>query len=261
MRKSVTTTAAVLLAAMLLAACSGGGVRKEPAPAEGDRNPQAALVNTQLGSEYLRMGDLQQANEKLERALVQDPEYHAAHLTYAMLQERLGQFDVAERHYRRAIALRPNDSESHNNYGIFLCRRDRVAEAEDAFRKALENPLYLTPEAALMNLGLCVLKTGDLARAEAYFMRSADADPRYAPPLLELAELTLAEGRPEDARRWLRRYSDQFPEAPRSLWLCVRIERALDNRRAADRCSLRLRSLYSGAPEATLLRDLESRDE
>lgn len=250
----------IFVICLLLAACSGQGVKPDGAADGVDRNAPAAEVNAQIGIEYLRRGDLEQADKKLRRALAQNPVHQPAHLAFAMLQERLAQNVEAERHYRQAIALKPDDSAAYNNFGAFLCRQGRTKEAESAFMKALENPLYRTPELALNNAGLCALQEGNAKKAEAFFRRALDFSPRYGAPMLELADLMHGQGRHGQARIWLKSHADTNLETPRSLWLCVRIERALGHTDAAQRCSLRLRGLFSDAPETKQLRELEGRD-
>ena len=109
------------------------------------KNVKASAINVQLGIGYLEQNDLQLASEKLLKALRQDPDSASAHNAYAILQERLKQYDLAEYHYKRAVKLDPKDSLSANNYGAFLCRNGRELESEEYFLQALKNPLYKPP--------------------------------------------------------------------------------------------------------------------
>ena len=98
------------------------------------RNDEAAALNTDLGAKYVANGDFQLADDKLKRALQQNPRYAPAHWTYALLQERLGQFDLAEKHFRTALSLDGSDSRAHNNFGTFLCKQKRYREADEHFQ-------------------------------------------------------------------------------------------------------------------------------
>ena len=129
-------------------------------------NKKAAEINTQLGVNYLGQGKYELADEKLRRALKQDPSSSTAHWVFALLQERIGENSAAEKYYRKAISLNPNDSRAHNNYGAFLCNQDRVPEAEKEFLLAIENPLYAQAASAYANAGICVLKIQDKVTAE-----------------------------------------------------------------------------------------------
>ena len=70
----------VLFVTVLVQACAGNDNR-------GPRNSEdAAQYNAQLGAQYLQRGDLDQAREKLTKALEQDDDNALAHVTYAKLQ-------------------------------------------------------------------------------------------------------------------------------------------------------------------------------
>ena len=70
---------------LMLQACAGS---RELTP---EKRQDAAQYNAQLGAQYLQRGDLDQAQEKLLKALEQDDKNALAHITYANLQSRVGQ--------------------------------------------------------------------------------------------------------------------------------------------------------------------------
>ncbi len=259
LRKAVLVSIVVLLQA----ACTSSEVRQEE-----ERMLKAADYNTQLGINYMRDGNLEQAKFKLERALEQNPKSAVANNAYAVLQERLGDVDLADKHYRRAVDLNPEDSNAHNNYGTFLCKHNRLREADKQFRLALKNPLYKTPESAYTNAGVCALKIPDEEKAEEYFRKALSERSDYLPALYELAALSFEQGRYLQARAFLQRYDESLSKFaarnpkvpknnPRVLWLCVQTERALKNRSAADSCALKLKQMFPDSRETTLLLESE----
>ena len=94
----------------------------------------------------------------------------------------LGDNAKAEQNFQRALALAPQDSEIRHNWGWYLCSNDRPRESIPEFELALRNPLYRTPEIALVNAGRCSAAFGDTAGAEAYFRRALAISPNNAPP-------------------------------------------------------------------------------
>ncbi len=54
----------------------------------GTKNEKASKINVQLGIGYYHRGNLESANEKLIKALDQDPKSSQAHHAYAVLQNR-----------------------------------------------------------------------------------------------------------------------------------------------------------------------------
>ena len=247
---------AALALAGMLAGCAATPERAgEPQP---DRRKVAEL-NTQLGIAYMRERDHTRAMSRLERALRADPTYAPAHTAMALLYDRLGEPEQAERHHRDAVRVDPKDSYARNAYGTFLCARGRLDEADAQFRAALENPLYETPWIALTNAGRCALKAGDRRKAETYFREALRREPRFAPALIAMAELSFELGRPLQARAYLQRYEAVAPHTPRSLWLGVRIERALGDRDAEASYALLLKGKFPDAKETRQLLESEAR--
>lgn len=220
----------------------------------GERNLRAAAeANVHLGVGYLQQGKYDLALAKLEKALEQDPSLPSAHNVIAVLHERLNQPDLAERHYRRALSLAPDDAGTHNNYGRFLCMQNRLREAEEQFLVALKNPLYQTPEVARTNAGICALRVPDKAKAEEHFRSALKANPHYREALIEMAKLSLEQENYMLARAYLQRYLEVGPKSAESLWLGVRIERKLGNRSAAASYALLLKSNFPDAEETRWL--------
>ena len=53
------------------------------------------------------------------------------------LLKKLGRLDEAEASYRKAIALKPDYAEAHNNLGNTLQEQGRLDEAETSLRQAI----------------------------------------------------------------------------------------------------------------------------
>jgi type IV pilus assembly protein PilF len=255
----------VALAALVLGCATSAETRQQA-----KRDQEAAQFNVQLGISYMRQNRLEQADEKLAKALEQDPELPAAHNAYAVLRERLGEFDMAERHYRRAIELDPKDSEARSNFGAFLCRLGRPEEAQRQFEAAWSNPLYSRPEAVFTTAGICAVGTGDTERGEEYLRRALDRNPDYLPALYEMAGLTFREERYLQTRAYVQRYDAALAEAARRnpqlpkanaqmLWLCVQAEQQLGNVSTAQSCAQKLKNQFPESRQTTQLLELERR--
>ena len=231
------------------------------APQQNARNlpsDSPASLNVELAKAYIGEGDYSQALVKLDRALAQVPDYAQAHGTMAVLRWKLGELDKAERSFREAVRLAPDDSLVRNNFGAFLCERERFDEAEQQFVEALKNPLYGAPEHAYTNAGLCALRQPDLEKAERYFRAALQQEPKFAPALLQMARISLEQGRYLQARAYLQRYNAVAPLNPTSLWLAVRAVRHLGDRGAAARYALRLKSMFPDSEETRLLLKMEA---
>ena len=88
-----------------------------------DRDTKIADTNLRLGIGYMQQGKLDDALEKLQKAVDAKPDDAAVHSVLALVYDQLLEYDKADRHYRRAIDLNPDDGGYYNNYGVFLCQR------------------------------------------------------------------------------------------------------------------------------------------
>ena len=201
----------------------------------------AARVNATLGWRYMQQGNFELAMEKLQRALELDPNSKEAHNSIALLFDRTGDEKSADKHYRAALKTSANDPVVLNLYGVFLCRHQKIAEAEEKFVMAAKNKTYRTPEAAYANAGVCVRGVPDLEKAEEYFRKSLQKNPRYASALWQMADLSFEQERFLPARAFLQRFMTQSKPTAESLWLGIRVERALDQDEVAEEYARTLR--------------------
>ncbi|MCU7854499.1 MAG: tetratricopeptide repeat protein, partial [Candidatus Thiodiazotropha sp. (ex Lucinoma borealis)] len=134
-----------------------------------EKRTSPAKIYVEMGMAYMRDGQSAIAMQKLKKALDVDDEYSEAHNVMAILYEQLGESDRAGEHYDRAVELDERDPFIRNARGSYYCRRGRFEEAGLDFQRALSNPIYPTPWVALTNAGLCVVRTGDNAKAENFY--------------------------------------------------------------------------------------------
>jgi len=239
--------AALLLVMVSLAVATSGCVTEEPKP---DVSlDQAALTNTQLGLEYMRQGDLRSAQEKIEKALDQDPRTAQVQMAAGFLYDRLGENAKAESHFEQALKYSKNDPDVLNNFAVFLCRKGDKQRGVEYFLQAAQSPLYTTPAAAYTNAGYCALDAGRVADAETYF-RQAISYPRGASgALLPLARIYYEQGNNLQARAFLDRYLEVGPVDAGVLWLGYRIERAMGDTARAQEYATRLKDDYATSVE------------
>jgi len=217
-----------------------------------DQNEQASAVNVQLGIGYLEQNNLELANEKLSKALRQDPNSASAHNAFAILQDRLLQTEKAEYHYRKATTLDPTNSRAANNFGAFLCRHGRELESEKYFLQALKNPLYSTPEFAYTNAALCLLQVGEqreTEKAKEYLRKAIAARSDFGPALLAMAQLLFDQGQYSVAKPYLDRFHLVARPTARSLWLAIRNTLQIDGRGDVSELAQRLGSEFPNSEE------------
>lgn len=241
-----------LLIMMLLSSCTTQP-KGETNAVRAEKNIEAAALNTDLGAKYLSNGDYQLAEDKLLRALKQNPNHAPTHWTYALLQERLGRFDLAEEYFRSALTLDANDSRGKNNFGTFLCKQKRYREADEYFKQALTDPLYPSKASANLNAGVCAMEIPDYALAEGYFQSVLDLQPGNRVALYQMAKVHYLKDALIEARGYIKGFERISQHTPESLWLAYRIEKGLGNSPEADTYARRLEQTFPTSKEADQL--------
>lgn len=235
-----------------LAGCAQSSARHGSAPKE-----SPAQIYTNLGLAYMQQDNPGIAQEKFLKALEFDPNYPTAHHYLANLYQQQGQIEKASQHYQRALQLDAENLMLQNNYGTFLCERNKYSEAEKLFLSVARNPRYQTPELAYENAGLCAQRSADTSKAEQYFRAALDINSRLPNSLYQMALLTYNTERYLPARAYLQRYSELVAPAPRSLWLGIKIERKLGDMQTVADYAMQLKNKFPNTEEARLLRESE----
>lgn len=216
---------------------------------EPDRE-EASRLNVSLGQAYLAKGQLEQAMEKLQKAVQLNPKSSDAHTLLAVLYEQINNDKRAEEHYLRAYKLTPELGASNNNLGRFYCARGKFAEGDTHFAAALADPFYKNPETALVNRAACAMRWGKRDLASESLRLVLQEAPEHAQALRQMAQLSFEEKDYMRARAFIERHLSGSPAAPDSLMLGLRIETALGDRRAIESYRRRLLTEFPESDQA-----------
>ena len=245
------------LALLLLAACSTTS-NKPTSNFKSDEtdSEKAASINKQLGTVYLRQGNLALAKEKLERAEKFNPRDPETHSVLALLYEKLDNQPEADAHYKAAIRLAPKNPQIINNYAVYLCKSGRSEDGVKRFLEAARNPLYRTPEMAYSNAGVCLRSAKRYDEAANAFARALQIRPNFAEAAFQAADLDMERGQIAQGRAQLDTYLASHEATADLLLLGVRFARAQGDRVAEEKYTRRLRVEFAGSDQ---LRSLESK--
>ncbi len=258
---SVTFVLAVLLAAC--AATTPTPPKPEPLPdleqATAIGPPvvadarERARAHTELGLAYLSDRQYEIALNEARIALDSLDSYAPAYNLKGLVHMALGQNAEAETAFRQALALAPENAEFSNNFGWFLCQTGRVKESYAYFEKALRNPLYKTPAAASLNMGVCKLLDKDDVAAESYLFRALKLDSNALRAYYLLAEIDYRRGRFDEAREWLRKLHEKIEPTAETAWMALRIAHKLGDREGEAANMAILRKKFRDSAEYQLM--------
>lgn len=143
-----------------------------------------------------------QAEAAADRALALDDSIGTAHAARAFALWRYEwNWSDADAEFQKALALSPNDSDTHHLYGVFLATRKHFAAADRQLRTARElDPLSLIVRT---NIGWLSYYQRDYTTAIAEFRSVLQVDPNFVPAREKLWIAYALQGHSQRASREL----------------------------------------------------------
>lgn len=197
----MTRTALPLALALALLACSG---------ASQNRQRRGAEIHHDLAVEALRRGNAQEAVREYDEAIRLDDKLPEAYLGRGLAYEfGFGRLEDAERDYRKALALRPDYPEAHNDLGQLLAKTGRLEQAVAEFDRAVGDLMYREPWVARCNKGLALWRMGKKEDGRAELRSCVAQAPRFCQGRRELGLVLLQDNKVKDALEQFTAYADQ----------------------------------------------------
>ncbi len=211
-----------------------------------------ARIRLDLAGAYFAEGQMNTALDEVKLALAASPDLPEALNLRGLIYGQLGEEQLAEGSFKRAIEVAPNDGDVMHNYGWFLCVRGRYPEAGALFQKAIATPQYRTASRTLLVQGICEARSGKLEQAETTLRRAYEFDASNPATAMNLAEVLYRRANYERARFYVRRVNDNNDlRNAESLWLAARIDRKLGDAQSVRDLGNQLRSRYPASREAS----------
>ncbi len=251
--------ASVLACMAVLAGCAHSGADGEAGSGDAGATQgesearRRARIRLELAASYLQRGQADVALEEVRQALAADPGYTDAYHLRGLIQMARGELDQAEQSLRRAQGMKPADPDILHNLGWLQCQRGQYAQADQLFERALAVPTYAARSKTLMSQGICHQRAGQAQLAEQALLRAYELDAGNPLTGYHLAALMFARGESKRAQFYIRRVNNgEFGNAE-SLWLGIRIERALGDTVAMRQLAEQLRKRFPDARQTHAL--------
>lgn len=261
MASLLTLGAAVLAlsAPLLLGGCASGGTSATPAPQENytdsdePESRKRATNRLRLAVLYFQDGKYNFALDEVKQAILADPGWFEGYNMRGLIYMRTNDFAGAEASFQKALSIYPASPDLRHNYGVMLCKQGRHAEGVRYFAQALATPGYVRRANTLVEQGFCQQAAGQATEAEQSFARAFEIEPANPAAGYQLA---LAAFRRNDLVRsqfLIRRINNGESANAETLWLGVKVERALQNREAMAQLGTQLVKRFPQSREALAL--------
>ena len=129
-----------------------------------------------LAEAQLQTGETECAIKQYRAALKLNPNDPETHFGLAEAYRRKSRLSDTERELREALRLDPTHHEARLALGVAFLQMERWNDAAAEFEKLADDPTFVRPTRALVNLGWAHYKSGDLDRAKGDFQRALKAD-------------------------------------------------------------------------------------
>lgn len=173
-----------------------------PAPEEKiDLTPDSK----QMAQGHLSMG-LNHLGDKPSMALKEflkadslDPNNPDILAALAKVYEIKKAYGLAEETLKKALVVKPNEPNFHNNLGALYIRLERWDDAIASFDKAASNLLFDRPELAYTGMGFAYQKKENYVEAKENYQTALEFNPSFPQAWLYLGETAFALGETEGA--------------------------------------------------------------
>lgn len=248
----------VLVSAYLLTGCAlqtpSSELKDKVTESDEPDAARRARVRLELASAYFSRGQMNVALDEVKLALAADPTLGPAFGLRGLIYGSMGDHALAEESFRRALQLNPRDVDTMQNFGWYLCQRQRYPEADRLFQDALASPLNDQVSRTLLTQGICMARAGDLDQAETTLKRAYEIDVGNPAIAVNLAEVHYRRGDFEAARFQMRRINAvREVSNAQTLWLAIRIENKLGNKQGIETLGKQLRDRFPQSREANAL--------
>jgi Tfp pilus assembly protein PilF len=143
----------------------------------GPREVALADSHRDFAAVKLAKGEPEVAIKEYQTAIALNPDDVESHYGLAEAYRAKNMLSETERELREVLRLYPKHHEARLALGVTFLQMERWSDAAAEFARLADDPTFVRPTRALVNLGWAHYKSGDLEGAKADFERALRADP------------------------------------------------------------------------------------
>jgi Flp pilus assembly protein TadD len=174
--------------------------------------PPGVLKEFDAGRKADERGDAREAIKRFQEALRLAPDFYPARNNLGTGYMKAGDLKAAEQEFRQVIEQDLNGAQAHFNLGNILYMTRRNVEA----KPVLDEGLRREPSSAMGHylLGSVLARLGSPGAAEEQLKTARELDPRMPQIPIALATLYLQAGKQHEAAQMFEMFLQQFPKDP-----------------------------------------------
>ena len=213
-----------------------------------------ARIRVELATGYFEQGKTNIALDEIKQAIIADPGFADAYSLRGLVYMRLNDFGFAEESFNKALSIRPKDANVLHNIGWLKCQQALYLQSLRYFSQALSDPFYGERAKTLMAQGLCQLRAGMRAEAEASLLKSYEYDAGNPVTGYNLANVLFLNEAYVRAQFYIRRLNNSELANAESLWLGIKVEKRLNDTDALTQLGTQLEKRYPQSRETSSYR-------
>lgn len=155
-------------------------------------NPKDYDVLVFLGGIYLTSGDYSNSIEYFQKAIANFEKHPTAHYNLGLAYQRLNKLEDAEKSYKNAALVNPNNLDAFNNLGVICFNSGRLDEANTYYQNVLKKDALNSN--ALNNMGNLESTKDNFKQAEYYYRKALNNDPDNCTYLMNLSDSIIKQG-------------------------------------------------------------------
>ncbi|WP_370679070.1 type IV pilus biogenesis/stability protein PilW [Comamonas sp. GB3 AK4-5] len=249
----MTWGATALLLGFLTGCAAPGAARTASAAAaatpEMPDTARRARIRMELAVSYYQAGQHQVALGEVAQALAAEPTNAEAYNLQGLILMALQDWPAAQASLDRSLALQPGEPNTLHNAGWLQCEQGRYAQGIAALERVMALPRYGARAQSMMAKAMCQRRSGDLAGAEESFFKAHEMDAGNPVIAYHLGDLLFRRQDLERARFYVRRLNNGEYANAESLWLGIRVERAVGDAAAMRQLADQLQRRYPDSKE------------
>ncbi len=164
------------LAALLVVGCQG----PSRVAMEKEVKESSFRLKYKLGLSYIQSERYKDALLELLEARRLNPSSPKVYNGLGVAYLGLGELEKAQKSFEKAVTLDPGYSEAHTNLATVYLQRREWEKAVEECTRALDNPLYLSPEVAYNNRGYAYQMMGKEREALLDYYRALRYNPKFS---------------------------------------------------------------------------------